>query len=74
MLHGNPIGRRQVVTSAAAANAARSVHRRQIKDIGFDPSNVPNPLAVEKPRSGTGAQHLMKLAMDDVSFEHKERR
>src|SRR5258708_19800649 len=37
---------------------------------GFDPNNVPNPLAVENlgAEHGRGI-HLMKLAMDEVSFE-----
>jgi len=37
---------------------------------GFDPSSVPNPVAVENllAEHGRGI-HLMKLAMDEVSFE-----
>ena len=37
---------------------------------GFNPSNVPNPLAVEHlgAEHGRGI-HSMKLAMDEVSFE-----
>jgi len=37
---------------------------------GFDPNNVPNPLAVENLEAEHGRGiHLMKLAMDEVSFE-----
>ena len=37
---------------------------------GFDPNNVPNPLAVENLHAEHGRGiHLMKLAMDEVSFE-----
>jgi len=41
-----------------------------VKDMDFDPSDVPNPLAVENlgAEHGRGI-HLMKLAVDDVSFE-----
>ena len=38
---------------------------------GFDPEMVPDPLAVENLESEHGRGiHLMKLAMDEVSFEH----
>ncbi len=37
---------------------------------GFDPKAVPNPLAVERLEAEHGRGiHLMKLAMDEVSFE-----
>ena len=38
---------------------------------GFDPEMVPDPLAVENLESEHGRGiHLMRLAMDEVSFEH----
>src|ERR1700720_4725911 len=37
---------------------------------GFDPNNVPNPLAIENLDAERGRGiHLMKLAVDEVSFE-----
>jgi serine/threonine-protein kinase RsbW len=37
---------------------------------GFDPNAVPDPLAVENLRAEHGRGiHLMKLAMDEVSFQ-----
>jgi len=38
---------------------------------GFDPKAVPDPLAVERLEAQHGRGiHLMKLAMDEVSFQH----
>jgi serine/threonine-protein kinase RsbW len=38
---------------------------------GFDPKAVPDPLAVERLEAEHGRGiHLMKLAMDEVSFQH----
>ncbi len=38
---------------------------------GFDPKVVPDPLAVERLEAEHGRGiHLMKLAMDEVSFQH----
>jgi anti-sigma regulatory factor (Ser/Thr protein kinase) len=42
---------------------------------GFDPSHLPDPLAVENLSAEHGRGiHLMKLAMDEVSFERGKRR
>jgi hypothetical protein len=39
---------------------------------GFDPGKVPDPLALENLRSEHGRGiHLMKLAMDEISFERE---
>jgi serine/threonine-protein kinase RsbW len=41
------------------------------QEQGFDPSAVPDPFTPEKLKSENGRGiHLMKLAMDEVSFEH----
>src|SRR6266436_3128133 len=38
---------------------------------GFDPNQIPNPLAAENLSAERGRGiHLMKVAMDEVSFEH----
>jgi anti-sigma regulatory factor (Ser/Thr protein kinase) len=60
-------------TSVAAAKAATECSSSsEIRDQGqgFDPNQVPDPLAFENlcAEHGRGI-HLMKLAMDEISFE-----
>ena len=71
MLHGNRMDARKLVHVRCCCEGTRGVFI-VVRDQGhgFDPHNVPNPLAVENlgAEHGRGI-HLMKLAMDEVSFE-----
>ncbi len=72
MLHGNRLDASKLVhiRCCQCGNGVFIVVRDQ--GHGFDPSNVPNPLEVENigAEHGRGI-HLMKLAMDEVSFERR---
>jgi serine/threonine-protein kinase RsbW len=70
MLHGNRSDAPKLVHVRCCCEGAKGVVI-VVRDqgLGFDPNDVPNPLAVEN----LGAEHgrgiyLMKLAMDEVSF------
>ncbi len=71
ILHGNRMDARKLVHVRCCCEGAKGVFIL-VRDqgSGFDPNNVPNPLAVENldAEHGRGI-HLMKLAMDEVSFE-----
>ncbi len=71
MLHGNSLDARKLVHVRCCCDFGKGVFIL-VRDQGpgFDPNNVPNPLAVENlgAEHGRGI-HLMKLAMDEVSFE-----
>ncbi len=71
MLHGNRLDAGKLVHIRCCCECGHGVFI-VVRDQGhgFDPSNVPNPLAVENlgAEHGRGI-HLMKLAMDEVSFE-----
>src|SRR5712692_2712442 len=71
MLHGNRLEARKLVHIRCCCEGTKGVFI-VVRDQGhgFDPNNVPNPLAVENlgAEHGRGI-HLMKLAMDEVSFE-----
>ena len=70
MLHGNRSDARKLVHVRCCCEDAKGVFI-VVRDqgLGFDPNDVPNPLAVENlgAEHGRGI-HLMKLAMDEVSF------
>ena len=71
MLHGNRLDARKLVHLRCRCECTKGVFL-VVRDQGhgFDPNNVPNPLAVENLNSEHGRGiHLMKLAMDEVSFE-----
>ena len=71
MLHGNRLDARKLVHVRCCCEGTKGVSI-VIRDQGdgFDPNNVPNPLAVENLEAEHGRGiHLMKLAMDEVSFE-----
>ena len=72
MLHGNCLDAHKLVHVRCCCEPKKGVCivvRDQGK--GFDPEMVPDPLAVENLESEHGRGiHLMKLAMDEVSFEH----
>jgi len=71
ILHGNRMDARKLVHVRCCCEGAKGVFI-VIRDqgSGFDPNHVPDPLAVENldAEHGRGI-HLMKLAMDEVSFE-----
>src|SRR6266849_4338549 len=71
MLHGNRSDVRKLVHVRCCCKGAKGVFI-VVRDqgLGFDPNDVPNPLAVENlgAEHGRGI-HLMKLAMDEVSFQ-----
>jgi serine/threonine-protein kinase RsbW len=71
VLHGNRMDARKLVHVRCCCEGAEGVFI-VIRDQGdgFNPNNVPNPLAVENldAEHGRGI-HLMKLAVDEVSFE-----
>jgi serine/threonine-protein kinase RsbW len=73
MVHGNRLDASKLVHIRCCCECGHGVFI-VVRDQGhgFDPSNVPNPLAVENlgAEHGRGI-HLMKLAMDEVCFERQ---
>ena len=73
MLHGNRMDARKLVHIRCCCEGSKGVFI-VVRDQGhgFDPNDVPSPLAVENlgAEHGRGI-HLMKLAMDEVSFERQ---
>src|SRR5216684_4023078 len=71
MIHGNRLDPRKLVHVRCCCDFGKGVFIL-VRDQGpgFDPNSVPNPLAVENlgAEHGRGI-HLMKLAMDEVSFD-----
>ena len=73
MLHGNRMDARKLVHVRCCCEITKGVFI-VVRDQGngFDPSKVPDPLAVENLHSEHGRGiHLMKLAMDEISFERQ---
>src|SRR6266852_5928235 len=71
ILHGNRMDPRKLVHVRCCCEGPKGVFI-VVRDqgAGFDPNTVPNPLAVENLEAEHGRGiHLMKLAMDEVSFE-----
>jgi serine/threonine-protein kinase RsbW len=71
ILHGNRLDARKLVHVRCCCEGAKGVFI-VVRDQGhgFEPNAVPNPLAVENLEAENGRGiHLMKLAMDEVSFE-----
>jgi len=71
MLHGNRMDARKLVHVRCCCEGTKGVFI-VVRDQGhgFDPNKVPDPLAVENLNSEHGRGiHLMKLAMDEVSFK-----
>jgi anti-sigma regulatory factor (Ser/Thr protein kinase) len=71
MLHGNRLDARKLVHVRCCCECGKGVFI-VVRDQGqgFDPNGVPDPLAFENLNSEHGRGiHLMKLAMDEVSFE-----
>jgi len=71
MLHGNRVDARKLVHVRCCCEYAGGVSI-VVRDEGqgFDPNEIPDPLAFQNlwSKHGRGI-HLMKLAMDEVSFE-----
>jgi serine/threonine-protein kinase RsbW len=73
MLHGNRSDARKLVHIRCCCESSKGVCI-VVRDQGdgFDPNRVPDPLAVENLNSEHGRGiHLMKLAMDEISFERQ---
>ncbi len=71
MIHGNRLDARKLVHVRCCCECGKGV-LIVVRDQGhgFDPNGVPDPLAFENLNSEHGRGiHLMKLAMDEVSFE-----
>ncbi len=71
MLHGNRSDVRKLVHVRCCCECGKGVSI-VVRDQGqgFDPNTVPDPLAFENLNSEHGRGiHLMKVAMDEVSFE-----
>src|SRR5258708_20233975 len=71
ILHGNRMDARKLVHVRCCCEGAKGVFIL-VRDqgIGFDPSNVPNPLAVANLHPEHGRLiHLMKLPINEVSFD-----
>jgi serine/threonine-protein kinase RsbW len=75
MLHGNRLDARKLVHIRCRCECGKGVFIA-VRDQGhgFDPNKIPDPLAFENLRSEHGRGiHLMKLAMDEISFEREGR-
>jgi serine/threonine-protein kinase RsbW len=73
MLHGNRLDSRKLVHVRCCCDGSKGV-LIVVRDQGhgFDPTQVPDPLALENLAAEHGRGiHLMKLAMDEVSFERQ---
>ena len=71
MLHGNRLDAHKLVHVRCCCERGKGV-LIVVRDQGhgFDPNGVPDPLAVENLDAEHGrGLHLMKLAMDEISFE-----
>jgi serine/threonine-protein kinase RsbW len=71
VLHGNGMDAHKFVQVLCQCELGRGVSIIVTdQGQGFDPSAVPNPLAVERLEAEHGRGiHLMKVAMDEVTFE-----
>jgi len=73
MLHGNRLDARKLVHVRCCCENGKGV-LIVVRDQGqgFDPNKVPDPLAFENLSAEHGRGiHLMKLAMDEISFERE---
>ena len=73
MLHGNRLDARKLLHVRCCCEYGKGVSIA-VRDQGngFDPNKLPDPLAFENLRSAHGRGiHLMKLAMDEISFERE---
>ena len=73
VIHGNSLKIRKLVHVRCCCDPGKGVIL-VVRDqgTGFDPSRVPDPLAFENLTAEHGRGiHLMRLAMDEVSFQRK---
>ncbi len=73
IIHGNRLDARKLVRVCCRCEGGNGVFI-VVRDHGngFDPRKVPDPLAFENLRAEHGRGiHLMKLAMDEISFERE---
>jgi len=73
ILHGNRLDARKLVHVRCCCASGKGVFI-VVRDQGqgFDPNKVPDPLAFENLSAEHGrGLHLMKLAMDEISFERE---
>jgi serine/threonine-protein kinase RsbW len=73
VIHGNEMDAHKLVQVRCRCEGGKGVWLT-VKDQGkgFDPAAVPDPVAVERLEEEHGRGiHLMKLAMDQVSFEQR---
>ena len=73
VVHGNRLDAHKLVHVRCRCKVGKGISITvSDQGQGFDPSAVPDPLAVDnlKAEHGRGI-HLMKLAMDEVSFEQR---
>ena len=71
MIHGNRLETSKLVHVHCCCDCSNGVSIIVLdQGQGFDSSHLPNPLAIENLSAEHGRGiHLMKLAMDEVSFE-----
>ncbi len=69
ILHGNAYNPAKNITAAFEANSDALIVRIADEGTGFDPTNVPDPLAAENILRGSGRGiFLIKAFMDEVHF------
>jgi len=73
VVHGNRLDAHKLVHARCCCKAGKGISITvSDQGQGFDPSAVPDPLAVDNLEAEHGRGiHLMKLAMDEVSFEQR---
>jgi serine/threonine-protein kinase RsbW len=73
VIHGNHLDTAKLVHIQCQCERGKGVSVIVTDDgQGFDPNAVPNPLAIERLEADHGRGiHLMKLAMDEVSFARR---
>ncbi len=73
VVHGNRLDAHKLVHVRCRCKFAKGISITvSDQGQGFDPSAVPDPLSVDSLESEHGRGiHLMKLAMDEVSFEQR---
>src|ERR1700758_5347432 len=73
VVHGNRLDAHKLVHVRCRCHVGKGISITvSDQGQGFDPSALPDPLSVDKLEAELGrGLHLMKLAMDEVSFEQR---
>src|ERR1700758_2960960 len=73
VIHGNRLDAHKLVHVRCRCHVGKGISITvSDQGQGFDPSALPDPLSVDKLEAELGrGLHLMKLAMDEVSFEQR---